>query len=179
MSKEKDTRLNFAQELDEFTKSIENKSIEELTKLEEEIIKEADALNNEIAKTTFKVKKDGYKENAQYIRDLLDKIEVQWQYCENLCEIYDFWTPKNVRNEITFGLLDSTLRQLGALSFKGYAEWKKVCDVNTYLTEMKDEYVATSMKVYNVASRHDVVMKLIEKKDTLETPITVNENAEA
>ena len=40
---------------------------------------------------------------------------------------------------------------------------------------MKDDYVTESMKVYNLASRHGIIMKAIEKKQALEEPVTVNE----
>lgn len=154
-------------ELQDYQKSLEGKTLDELKKMEEEIIDEADKADKEVSGKKFKMNKENYEIVAQAVRDLLDKKSIQWQFTLGLVTIHDFWDPKKMPKEIPYPMLDSTLRTLGEMSFTGYSEWAAVVAINKYFEPIRDEYINTTEKVYDIASKHNALIDAINKK----TPI--------
>ena len=149
-------------QLQEYKASLEGKTLDELRAIEQEIIKEADALDEKIKVTTFKLGKKNYKEAAEAIRYLLNKQSVQWQYALTYVAMFDFWDPEKQPKEVAYAMLDSTLRTLGQLQFTGYNEWCAVIAVNKYFEAIQEDYVNVTESVYDVASKHNVVMEAME-----------------
>ena len=69
-----------AKELNDYKQSLEGKTLEELEALEQEVVKEADKLNEEMSNAALKVPTKNYKEAAKAIRRTLNKQSIQWQY---------------------------------------------------------------------------------------------------
>ena len=118
-----DPRIERVKKMSDFKKTIQNATIDELKKLEQDVIKEADKVNKEVQETTFVLPKNDYRITAFAIRDLLDKVSVQWQYAQAMVDMFNFWDPDEKQESVVYGLLDATLRQLGQMEFKGFEEW--------------------------------------------------------
>ena len=156
-------------QLQEYKASLEGKTLDELRAIEQEIIKEADALDEKIKVTTFKLSKKNYKEAAEAIRYLLNKQSVQWQYALTYVAMFDFWDPEKQPKEVAYAMLDSTLRTLGQLQFTGYNEWCAVIAINKYFEAVQEDYVNVTESVYDVASKHNVVMEAMELNKPIQT----------
>lgn len=169
-----DTQLERVTESQKFVKSLQGLTKEQLEAKEQELIKEADKVNNDVINAKFDLKQDGYSEACDAIRFILSRVEVQWQYAKAMTEMYDFWDGTKKPDYVNFGMLDTTLRQLGQLKFTGYKEWKAVVDINSYFESIKDKYIETSQKIYDVADKHQAIMQELDKiegKAKLERPL--------
>lgn len=155
------------EELKKFEKSLLGKSLEELEKLEQEIIAEADKNGEELSKIEYDMPKENYKEAAKAIRMFLDKQSVQWQYTLGMVAMYDFWNPEKPQSKIAYPYLDSILRTLGGLSFTGYEEWAAVVALNKFFEPLQEAYRESIQETYDIAAKHDLVMRAM---DMVKTP---------
>lgn len=159
-----------AQILDEFKKSLEGKSEAELKEVEQEIIKEAEAVDKKLSETVLELPEKGYQDVRRDIQMFLDKQTVQWQYTQGMLNMYDFWTPKKP-DTIPYPVLHSVLTTLGGLQFTGYKEWNAVVRINNYFASFRDKYIELTEEPYLVAGKHDIVMNLLG----LNNPIQIKE----
>lgn len=155
------------EELKAFEQSLEAKTLEELQALEQEIVKEAEEADKEVSSKEFKLDKKNYQTVAQGIRDLLNKKTVQWQFTLGMVAMYDFWDPEKNPGKVLYPMLDGTLRALGDATFTGYEEWASVVAINKYFEGIRQEYIDTTEKVYDIAAKHNAVIDAMNKK----TPI--------
>lgn len=160
------------QELEDYKKSLEGKTREELTEIEKAVIEDADALDKEVAETKYSLPKENFREVADAVCYFIDKQTVQWQYTLGMKNMYDFWAAKTKPAEIPYPQLDMVLRTLGGLQFTGHDEWDKVIAINTYFEPLHNAYSATTEKVYDVAAKHNAVMAALNAV----TPIGDNAN---
>lgn len=149
--------------LKDYEESMKGKTLEELEKIESELIAEADENDQVVSKTEFDLPKENYATVAQAIRMFLNKQTVQWQYTLGLVSLYEFWNPEKKADKIPYAHLDAVLRTLGQLQFTGYDEWAAVVAVNKYFEPLHTAYVDTTEKTYDIASKHQIVMDLMEK----------------
>lgn len=163
MKKAKDSE----KDLQKFADSLKNKTLEELEQLEKEIIAEADKNGEDLGKMEFDMPRENYEVVAENIRKFLNKQSVQWQYTLGLVSMYDFWDPKNYKGKIPYPYLDSILRTLGGLNYTGYDEWAAVVAINKFFEPLHKAYMEATNTTYEIAGRHDAVMKEMEAK----TPI--------
>ena len=145
--------------LKDYADFLNGKTLEELQQIEQEVIKEAEEVDKEVNSKEFKLKNDGYADVAKSIRTLLDKQTIQWQYTVALVSMYEFWDPEKNPKKVSYAMLDTTLRTLGGQSYTGYAEAKAVVGINAYFDNIREEYAATTEKIYDIASKHNVVME--------------------
>ena len=89
-------------QLTEYAESLKGKTLDELEKIESELIAEADENDQTVSKLEFDLPKDNYKVVAEGIRMLLNKQTVQWQYTLGLVGLYDFWNPEKRAKKIPF-----------------------------------------------------------------------------
>lgn len=144
--------------LKEYADSLKGKTLEELEKIEQEVIKEADAVDAEVNAKQFNLNEEGYADVCNHIRRLLDKQTVQWQYTVALVAMYEYWDPEKKVESVSYAMLDSTLRTLGQQSFTGYGDAKAVVEINAYFETIREEYAGLTEKIYDVASKHSAVM---------------------
>lgn len=168
-------QLKKQKELEEYKKLIDSKNLEEVLKIEKEVIAEADKLNEEIPKTNFKLSTKGYKEVAEAIRYLLNTQTITWQYAVGLITMYEFWDPEKNPKKVSYPMIDGTLRTLGEMKFTGYKEWKYVVLINEYFKDIRDEYAALTEKIWDNASKHNMICDRIQLLD----PKAANENGTA
>lgn len=154
-------------ELEEYKKSLEGKTKEELLDLEKALIEEADELDKKISNLSFDLPEENYDIAAKAIRTLLNKQSVTWQYTLAMVGMYDFWTEKNP-GKIPYAQLDSLLHSLGDLKFNGYEEWSMVVAVNKYLEPLTKEYQDVTAEIYDIANKHSEVQNALG----LNTPIS-------
>lgn len=162
--------------LKEYEDSLTGKTKEELEKIEAELIGDADENDVRVSKLEFDLPKENYKEVAEGIRMLLNKQTVQWQYTLGLVGLYDFWNPEKKAKKIPYAQLDAILRTLGQMQFTGYAEWSAVVAINKYFEPLHNAYVDATEATYDIASKHDIVIRKIEE---LNKPAENNSNKEA
>lgn len=155
-------------ELQKFEKSLEGKTLAELEKLEQEIIAEADKNGEELGKVEFDMPEDNYETVAKAVRMFLNKQSVQWQYTLGMVAMYDFWDPKKRPAKIPYPHLDSILRTLGGMQFTGYEEWAAVVAVNKFFEPLQKAYIEATDATYEIATRHDTVVRAIEKATPIE-----------
>lgn len=161
---------------DEFVKSLEGKTKEELEQIEKDLIEKMDLNDNDVSKVLFDMPSENYTEAAEAIRYFLNKNKVQWQYTLGLITLYEFWMAESA-TKINYPTLDATLRNLGSMEFSGYDEWKKVVVVNDYFTPLRESYVKYTEKTYLLAQEHSAVldaMKIfnpVQEEHGLEAPV--------
>lgn len=153
-------------DLHDYRKSLEGKTREELETLEKELVTEAEAIDKEVATTEFELPTENYANVAEAIRYFLDKQSVQWQYSLAMVGMYDFWGETPAKT-IPYAQLDTILRTLGGLQFTGYKEWAMVVAINKFFEPLRQGYVDVTSKVYDVATKHNVVMDALG----LNTPV--------
>lgn len=146
--------------LDEFKTSLSSMSLEELRELEEKVIAECDEIDKEATETNFDMPTENYEEVSKAIKYFLDKQTVQWQYTLGMVAMYDFWKDECPKT-IPYAQLDSVLRTIGGMQFTGYNEWAMVVAINKYFEPLREEYSKVMQKVYDAASKHQLVMEAI------------------
>ena len=168
----KDPRIERVKKMDEFKKTIQNATLDELKQLEQDVIKEADKVNKEVQETKFTLPENNYHETACAIRDLLCKVSVQWQYAQAMVDMFDFWNPDEKPESVVYGLLDATLRQLGQMEFNGIGEWRDVTTVNAYFEPIKEQYIEVSTKIFDVADKHNTILEKMDAMEKMSKPLT-------
>jgi hypothetical protein len=152
-------------EREEFKKSQESKTVEELKAMEQEIIALAEETDKTIATTNFELPTENRKIVAEAIQYFLNKQEIQWQYTLSMVAMYDFWSSEE--KLIPFPQLDAVLRALGSMKFVGYDEWAKVIAINKYFEPLREQYAEITEKAYTIADKHNLLMEKLQ----LNTPI--------
>lgn len=142
---------------EDFKKSLEGKSVEELRKIEAQVIKECEKIDKEVSETEFDMPVENYSDVAKAIKYFLDKQTVQWQYTLGMVSMYDFWT-ENRPEKIPYAQLDSVLRTIGNLQFTGYKEWAMVVVINKYFEPLREAYSDVTQRIYDAATKHNIVM---------------------
>ena len=148
-------------DLHEYKKSLEGKTKEELESIEQELVKEAEAVDKEVAGMEYNLPTENYAAVAEAVRYFLNKQSVQWQYSLAMVSMYDFWGEKPAK-KIPYAQLDTILRTLGGLQFTGYKEWAMVVAVNKFFEPLRDKYMETTSRIYDVATKHNIVMELLD-----------------
>ena len=159
-------------ELEKFENSLKKMSLEELEKLEEEIIAEADKQGEELGKLEFDMPTENYEAVAEAVRKFLNKQSVQWQYTLGLVAMYDFWDPKKRQEKIPYPYLDSILRTLGGLQYTGYDEWAAVVAVNKFFEPLQKAYMDATQETFDIATKHDAIMKAMELNSPVKAKAT-------
>lgn len=145
---------------EDFKKTLDGKSLEELKKIEQKVIAECDAIDKEVTETSFDMPTENYAEVAKSIKHFLDKQTVQWQYTLGMVAMYDFWKDECPK-KIPYAQLDSVLRTIGNMQFTGYEEWAMVVAINKYCEPLRAKYTEITQRVYDAASKHQMVMEAL------------------
>lgn len=151
---------------EDFKKSLEGKTVEELKKIEVEVISECEAIDKEVTETVFDMPTENYAEVAKAVKFFLNKQTVQWQYTLGMVAMYDFWADECPKT-IPYAQLDSVLRTIGALQFTGYDEWAMVVVINKYFEPLREAYTAVTQKIYDAATKHNTVMEALGLNEPL------------
>lgn len=154
--------LNPMEEVAKFTASLKDMTLEQLQKVEQEVIKKADEHNEARMKLKFKMPAKNYKEAMTAIRMALDSMTVQWQYALGLKAMYEFFDPEKRQTEVDYPMLDSMLRTLGNAQLKGYDQWCAVVTISDYFEPLREAYATAGAEVYVDAEYHNAVVNQIQ-----------------
>lgn len=146
-------------EKSEFKKKVQSMSKEALTELEQSLLKQSKELDEKVAKTEFKLPKKDQKECFDNIKYFLNMQKVKWNYALGMATLYEFFDKE--QQKVSYALLDTVLRTLGALDFEGYEQWKKVININKYFTPIAQEYRDITDNIYDVAEKYSEVDKTL------------------
>lgn len=163
------TREEKIKEFNDFKKSLDTMTEEELKSLLQKITDESNVFDKEVSEKKFKLEKKGQKIVFESIFYFLNKQKIKWQYVLNMMTIADFFNKE--QKEIDYALLDTVLRILGQQEFEGYSEWEKVRTINEYFTNISEEYRNITDRIYELAERFAAV----DGKLKLFTPVQSEE----
>lgn len=143
-------------EYDEFIKSLEGKTNEELLAIEQDLIKTIDKHDRKVAKAEFKVaSKEDLKEAVEIFHFFLNKQKVQFSYVEGLLQLWDAF---NVNlDTIPYPVLDCVLLNLGQLQFEGHDEWEKIMKFNEFTKPYSEEYTKLKARTYLLSEEHSAL----------------------
>lgn len=161
-------------EMTEFKDSLKSMSVEELQKLEQELIEKSNENDKRVAKLEFDLpdsKYDTVESISDYILKLLDKHQVTWQYTLSVVELYQYWGDKT-KTKINYHYLDTTLNILGNLQYKGYDECSAVVAINKYFEPLKKDYIEASTSIYDLATKHSMVISEMQLRVPIQGPGT-------
>lgn len=157
--------LEKIKQINEFKAKLKDLSAEDLRKLEQEKIKEAEENDEYTSKLEFDIPSDNYFDVANAIRMILNKKTVEWRFTFGMMSMYDFWNPQERAAKISYPMLDSTLRTLGEMQFTGYDEWVAVVIINKYFEKLRQAYVDATEKIYDIAAEHSAIVDELKIKD--------------
>lgn len=160
--------------LEEFKATLSDKTEDELVSLEKEIVAEAQEKDKIAAEKTFTLKSPAGEElseadRATYgniIAAFLGRVKTNWQSAIMMKYIIEFW--RGTETEVKYPVLDTTLRQLGTIEFTGYEDFNKVTLTNEFFEGIRTEFVEFTDSLFEIANRHDAVMKELELRKPVE-----------
>jgi len=158
---------NYKEEIDKIDE------VSGLEEKEQELIKEMDANDEYIKGIKYPLQESVqfggrvYKKDevAKYIVNQFKKLEINWQMTLGYHLLTEFW--KSNPSDIKYGELDTTLRTLQQLKFKGPDDWKSILVINEYFKFNHEDYTKDLAKSMLLAEKHNIIldrMKLISKK---------------
>ncbi len=97
----------------------------------------------------------------------LNKVEVKWDYTLGLYELSKLW--RNNIEQITFHQMDSTLRTLDQVQFKGYKEWKDILAINEFFKHNNEDFSIDTAGLIYLHQRHNAVIDQQELIKTIDS----------
>lgn len=157
MAKKKMTAFEKNQkEYNEFVKSLDGKTQDELVVIEQNLIKEIDKHDTKVAKYEFEVKNPAKLANAvEVARYFINKQKVQFNYAVAMKQLYDSFNIE--LKTIPYPVYDLLLTTLGGMEFTGYDEWDKIIQFNDFAQEYHEEYGELKAKTYRLAEEHSTL----------------------
>jgi len=157
MAKKKLTAIQKNQVIyNDFVKSLEGKTKEELAQIEQDLIKEIDKHDKKVGKTSFKVEdKEALREAVDVFRYFINKQKVSFQYVEGMLELWNAFNTD--MDSIPYAIIDTILMNLGQLEFEGHDEWEKILRFNEFTKSFQEEYLNLKSKTYLLAEEHSTL----------------------
>lgn len=166
MSKKKLTAFEKGKiEYDEFVKSLEGKTNEELLAIEQELIKTIDKHDRKVAKTQFKISNpELLPEAVEIAHYFLNKQRVGFNYAIAMTQLYESFNKE--LTTIPYPVFDMLLTTFGSLEFTGYDEWKKIIKFNDFTKPYSDEYAALKSRTFLLAEEHSTLQSKLGLTDS-------------
>lgn len=161
---------DYAKQVDEMTVEQckeEEKALMELMNQHEKIM--ADVVYELPKSITFKGSNTEItrKTVGNYICELLEKVECEYQYTLGYYELFLWW--KKPAATINYNTLNSTLQVLGSgLRFRGPHQWQLILSINEFFKPLHNDYIIDNSILHTYANIHS---KLLDKMQ-LNTPVT-------
>lgn len=162
----KDMAERLTKEVEEYKARVDTKNTqEELDEMEKELIAKMDAFDKIIKERVYELPNSCIFEDKIYTKSdvsnkivyFISKIEQTWQYVLGLYELCKLW--KTDKKDISYGALDSTLRLLDQVKFKGSQEWRDILIVNEYIKPLHEDYAKDTTQQIANAQMHDAIIK--------------------
>lgn len=149
---------------DEFIKSLNGKTNEELLAIEQDLIKTIDKHDRKVAKAEFKVtNKEELKEAVEIFRYFIDKQKLQFAYVEGMLQLWNAFNPDI--ETIPYPVFDMCLVNLGQLTFEGHDEWEKIMKFNEFTKPYAEEYTKLKAKTYLLSEEHSALQSKLGISD--------------
>lgn len=157
MSKKKLSEVEKNQQIyNDFVKTLEGKTNEELLAMEQDLIKEIDKHDRKVAKYEFNVAdKEALKEAVEIYRFFINKQKLQFSYVEGMLQLWDAFNPD--METIPYPTFDVILMNLGQLQFEGHDEWVKIMKFNEFTKPYSDEYTKLKARTYLLSEEHSAL----------------------
>lgn len=129
----------------------------------------ADAMYTLPKSCTFKgsVREITRKMIGEYICELLDKVECEYQYTLGYYELYMWW--KDPKSEISYNNLNSTLQVLGNnMRFRGPHQWQMILSINEYFKPLHNAYVVDNMILHLYGTCHSHLLDKMKIDNPIE-----------
>ena len=165
MSKRKLSEVEKNQQIyNDFVKTLEGKTNEELLAIEQDLIKEIDKHDRKVAKYEFKVAdKEALKEAVEIYRFFINKQKLQSSYVEGMLQLWDAFNPDI--ETIPYPMFDVILMNLGQLQFEGHDEWVKIMKFNEFTKPYSDEYTKLKARTYLLSEEHSALQSKLGLDD--------------
>ena len=160
-------------EFDEYKAKVDAIETEfDLKEMEQELIKEMEVEDERLNNVEYVLGSDTIFDGKTYskttvcklICEQLNKLEVNWSYTVGYFQMHKFW--KSSPEAVNYKVLDSTLRSLQQLKFKGYEDWKSILVINEYFKENHEEYTKDMGVAMFLSQKHQAILdrlKLVSK----------------
>ena len=165
MSKKKLSEVEKNQQIyNDFVKTLEGKTNEELLTMEQDLIKEIDKHDRKVAKYEFKVAdKEALKEAVEIYRFFINKQKLQFSYVEGMLQLWDAFNSD--LEKFTYAILDTFLMNLGQLQFEGHDEWVKIMKFNEFTKPYSDDYTKLKARTYLLSEEHSALQSKLGLDD--------------
>ena len=165
MSKKKLSEVEKNQQIyNDFVKTLEGKTNEELLAMEQDLIKEIDKHDRKVAKYEFKVAdKESLKEAVEVYRFFINKQKLQFSYVEGMLQLWDAFNPDI--DAIPYPTFDVILMNLGQLQFEGHDEWVKIMKFNEFTKPYSDDYTKLKARTYLLSEEHSALQSKLGLDD--------------
>lgn len=159
-------------------------NLEELKQMERDVLEEQGKFDSYLRDVEydlpqepieFEGKKYTPNEIGRRIVYYINRNEQDFQYCLGLHGLVKIW--KSSQEKINYGALDSTLRILGGLKYKGDSEWVDILVINNYLTAVHEPYIRDRSKLITLAEKHNAVINQIQKCTPVDSNGELKEDA--
>lgn len=99
---------------------------------------------------------------AQFIRDIINKREVEYSFTLGLYQMYKYW--ENPGESIPYPTLDSTIRTLenGGTKFRGVNEWEKILVINEYFKTNNQDMTTDYLESIYYAHLHNAIITRLQ-----------------
>lgn len=154
---------------DEFVKSLEGKTKDELLAMEQDLIKEIDKHDKKVGKTSFTISnKEALPEAVDTFHYFINKQKLQYNYVGGMLQLWDAFNVD--MDSISYPLLDVILMNLGQMSFEGHDEWVKISKFEEFTKPFAEEYATLKAKTYLLSEEHSALIS----KLGIDNPVASN-----
>jgi hypothetical protein len=87
-------------------------------------------------------------------------MEVKWDFTLGMYELSKMW--RNDVTQLNFHEMDSTLRTLDQVQFKGWKEWKDILAINEYFKANNDQFSVDTAGFIFLHQKHNAVLEQME-----------------
>lgn len=169
--------------LDEFKQNLKDTPVpegssyvDEIKKYEDELMEILKDFEEYIKTVEYDLPKAVNYNGSEYVKskvsntiiNFLNKIDVDWQHTLGMFQLVDFWKKSMNTDKIPYGVLDSTLRCLGGLKFRGYTEWNDILTINEYFKQVNEEYGKDLAISIFLAKIHSMIMDELQMNSPVE-----------
>lgn len=143
-------------------------SIDELKKIEENLISELEMFDKYLKKVAYVLPQDVEFDGRRHpigkvsstIVKFIQRKEVQFSYTLGMYQLSKFWAASP--RKIDYYTLNSTLETLNTLQFKGMSDWTDILMINEYFKACNKDYVKDLTAYHYFSTMHSHVIERMQ-----------------
>ena len=183
-----ETARNCEKQVEAYKKYVDDLTVEELEREEQEIIKVINSYEEVLKEKEYPLGKKCVFEGTtylakvvhRYICDILNRREVEYSYTLGMYQLYRYW--ENPGTSVKYPILDNTLRTLQSQDkFKGVNEWEKILVINEYFKQNNKDMTMDYLQDIFYAHLHSAIIDKLQlnkpnnNQESQESPIELVE----